>query len=353
MRLKAIAMFEFQLHWLTKQDDTIIDEVAAELESRLGNNIWLNTLLFDILSRLGRLEPPVSEEQAREEVRDLLEQLKSHAPYEKDETGHTLAKRANGIVGLLFEEVFSNTYFPVLDGLAPADKAALFNAASMDTEYTGNHDYLLRELLVLKQKSSKGVFEKYCCRAPRRESFEVGLEQKLFADGIAGLAAIDEPLPEWVDQNASPSIAWKALREIVYLELVGRTQEADQFWQEMESEDPLGGVVALLEFRNYAWDIYGQPRLEFTPEKTAGRRVKRLLEIGLKNWSRLNLGFLDGRFFGDGFATACSILGEIGDEESVKLLEPFTPDGAKGAMAVETIRAIKKRLRPPQPGSSL
>jgi hypothetical protein len=59
MRLKAIAMFEFQLHWLTKQDDTIIDEVAAELESRLGNNIWLNTLLFDILSRLGRLEPPV------------------------------------------------------------------------------------------------------------------------------------------------------------------------------------------------------------------------------------------------------------------------------------------------------
>jgi hypothetical protein len=41
-------------------------------------NIFTNTSLFDILSRLGRLEPPVSEEQARDEVRDLLEQLKIH-----------------------------------------------------------------------------------------------------------------------------------------------------------------------------------------------------------------------------------------------------------------------------------
>jgi hypothetical protein len=341
MRLKAIDMFEFQLHWLTKQDDTIIDEVASELESRLGNNIFTNTSLFDILSRLGRLEAPVSEEQAREEVRDLLEQLKSLPPGEKDETGRTLAQRANGIVGNIFEEVFSNAYFSVLDGLAATDKAALLNAASMDTQYTGNHDFMLKELITLKQKSSKSVFEKYCCRAPR-ESFEVGSEHKLFTDGIVGLAAIGEPLPDWVDQNVSPSIAWKALREIVYLELVGRTQEADPFWQEIESEDPLGGAVALLELQNYSRRAYGQHELEFAPEKTASSRLKRLLEIGLKNWSRLDLGFLDGRFFRDGFTTACSILGEIGDEETVKLLEPFTQDGAKGAIAIETIRAIKK-----------
>jgi hypothetical protein len=42
------------------------------------------------------------------------------------------------------------------------------------------------------------------------------------------------------------------------------------------------------------------------------------------------------------------MLGEIGDEETVMLLEPFIQDGAKGAVAIETIRAIKKRLRAPQ-----
>jgi hypothetical protein len=155
-------------------------------------------------------------------------------------------------------------------------------------------------------------------------------------------------LPDWVGENVSPSIAWKALREIVYLELAGRTQEADPLWQEIESEDPLEGVVALLEFRNYAWKPYDLGKLEFVPEKTASSPLKRVLEIGLKNWSRLNLGFLDGRFFGDGFGTACSILSGIGDEETVKLLEPFTQDGAKGATAIQTIRAIKKRLRSPQ-----
>jgi hypothetical protein len=48
-----------------------------------------------------------------------------------------------------------------------------------------------------------------------------------------------------------------------------------------------------------------------------------------KNWSRLNLGFLDGEFFGDGFEMACSFLGEIGDEETVELLEAFTQDAEK------------------------
>jgi hypothetical protein len=90
---------------------------------------------------------------------------------------------------------------------------------------------------------------------------------------------------------------------------------------------------------------YERQELQFAHEKTAPRRVKRLLEIGLKNWSRLNLGLLDGRSFGDGFGTACSILEEIGDEETVTLLEPFTQDGAKGTTAIETIREIKKRLR--------
>jgi hypothetical protein len=99
MRLRAIDMFEFQLRWLTKQDDAVIDEVASELESRLGDNIFTNTSLFEILSRLDRLESPVSEEQAREEVCDLLEQLKTRSPDEKDEKGRTLAQRANGIVG--------------------------------------------------------------------------------------------------------------------------------------------------------------------------------------------------------------------------------------------------------------
>ena len=347
MRLEAIEMFQFQLRWLTQQDKSVIDEVVTELESRFGDNGFINISLYELLFQLDPQEPPVSEEQAREEVDCLLAELKSHRPDEQDEFGVTLAQRANGFVGKIFEEIFMGAYFPVFNSLAPGDKAALLNAAAMDEEYNGDHDFILQKLVTLKQKSSKSVFEKFCRRAPG-ESFRLGLKHKLFAGAIAGLAAIGEPLPDWVDQNVSPSIAWKALREIVYVELVGRRQEADPLWQEIESEDPLGGVVALLEFWNYAWKEYDQPKLEFAPEKTAAHRVKRLLEIGLKNWSRLNLGLLDGRSFGDAFSTACSILGEIGDEETGKLLESFAQDGAKGATAIETVRAIKKRLRAPQ-----
>jgi len=103
----------------------------------------------------------------------------------------------------------------------------------------------------------------------------------------------------------------------------------------------------LLEFWTYGTREYERQELQFAPEKTPPRRVKRLLEIGLKNWSRINLGLLEGRYFGDAFSMACSVLGVIGDEETVNLLEPFTQDGAKGAVAIETIRTIKELLRRP------
>jgi hypothetical protein len=50
-----------------------------------------------------------------------------------------------------------DAYFPVFDNLTPADKAALLNAATMDEQYIGNYDFMLNELVTLKQKSSKSV----------------------------------------------------------------------------------------------------------------------------------------------------------------------------------------------------
>ena len=49
---------------------------------------------------------------------------------------------------------------------------------------------------------------------------------------------------------------------------------------------------------------------------------------------------------------ACSVLGTIGNEETVKLLEQFTQDGIKGAGAIETIVMIRKRLRFATPSAS-
>jgi hypothetical protein len=176
----------------------------------------------------------------------------------------------------------------------------------------------------------------------------VGSEQKFFAASIAGPVAIGEPLPDWAEENASPFIAWEAVREIYYLELAGRLNETDLLWREIESEDPLGGVVALLQLWMYANSQFGRTDAKFAPEKTAPWQVKRLLEIGVKNWSRLDLEDTERRFFGDAFGTACSVLSLIGDEETVKLLESFAQDGGRGATAIEAIRTIKRRLRSPE-----
>jgi hypothetical protein len=344
-RLKAMDMIQFQLRWLREEKPEFIKEVATELESRLSNNALLNTTLFEILSRLGKVESPTNEEDAEQEIRQILDNLKERSPSEPDYTGRTLAERAHGVISNIFEDIFMDAYFRPFDALEPADKAILLNAAAMDTRHSFNHDFILSELVALKQKSSKSVFQMFCCRAPG-DSSHMGSEHKFFTDAIAGLAAIQEPLPEWVGDNSSPSVAWKAIREIFYLELLGRSKETGLIWDEIESEDPLGGAVALVQVWKYANTGCGREHPRFLPEESAPTRVKRLLEIGLQNWSRLDLGHLgDERYFGNPFQTVCEVLGRVGDEESVPVLEGFTQDTKKGSPAIEAIRSIKRRLQ--------
>lgn len=329
MRLKAMDMIEFQLRWLSEEKPEFIDEVAIELESRLSNNALLNTTLFEILSRLGKVESPTNEDDTEEEIRQILGDLKECSPSEPDYTGRTLAERAHGIISNIFEDIFMDTYFHAFYALEPADKATLLNAAAMDMRHSFNHDFMLSELVALKQKSSKSVFQMFCCRTPE-DSSHVGSEHKFFTDAIAGLAAIQEPLPEWIGDNSSPSVAWKAIREIFYLELLGRSKETALIWDEIEAEDPLGAVVALVQVWKYANIGCGREHPRFLPEESAPTRVKRLLGIGLQNWSRLDLGHLgDERYFGNPFQTVCEVLGKVGDEESVPVLEGFIQDTKK------------------------
>src|SRR5260221_1912774 len=136
----------------------------------------------------------------------------------------------------------------------------------MDLRFSFNDDFFLAEIVKLKQKSSKKVFQMFCCRTAKR-TFQLGQEHRLFAASVVGLAAIEEPLPEWVDGNSSPCVAWKALREIFYGELTGRIDRAESLWKHIESEDPLGGVSALLQLRFYANDPLIDSQVRFLPEE--------------------------------------------------------------------------------------
>jgi hypothetical protein len=82
---------------------------------------------------------------------------------------------------------------------------------------------------------------------------------------------------------------------------------------------------------------------EFHPELKAPEYVKRLMEIGLKNFDRIDFGDL-GFGFSNPFTLLCQILEIVGDDQTAGLLETLASDQQKGP---DAIRKIKQRLRCP------
>jgi hypothetical protein len=348
LQLQATEMFSMQVLWLTQHAADRVPEVVKELEARLGDNPILNSVLFDLLSRLGSLEPPVSIEAASEEAAELLEELSNSSPNSQNALGITLAQRAYHFLGCIFEEVFSESYFHAYEGLDSESKSALLNAAALDTSTGFNHDWIFEELVKLAHRSSYTLFADYCRKAPPPGGFHVGQSTKLFLASVIGLARIGASLPDWQDENQSPSVAWKTARDLFYNTLVGRIDENAALWQYLESEDPLGGVSVLLHIRCFLGQLEFRYPVKFLPEFEAPASVKRLMEIGLKNFDSIDFGDLD-RFSNDPFAMLCRILEMVGDEQTIGLLERLTPDQQKGPDAIRAIRQIKQRLRCPAP----
>jgi hypothetical protein len=109
---------------------------------------------------------------------------------------------------------------------------------------------------------------------------------------------------------------------------------------------PWGGVSVLLHIVHYLKQMEFSCPIKYHPEGTSPREVKRLMEIGLKNFDRIDFGDLR---YSDPFALLCQILEKVGDEQTASLLEPFVSDQQKGAVAIKTFRGIKQRLRFPDP----
>ena len=345
LQLHAIDMFRMQAYRLLEKAHDQLAALVQEIDSRLGDDPLLNTGLVELLSMLGSLESPVSLEAADSEVERLLTELRNR---DLDSTNAPeVCRRAYRFVSNIFEEVVSEPYTHAYDSLGIDDKAALLNAAASGVPIysTITLDWILDELARLAHPSARSVFDRYCNAAPKWGEPFVGETTKHFLTSIFGLSRISMPLPEWCDESRSPSIAWKLMRDLFYAYLVG-VSDHRELWMQLESEDPLGGVSVLLHTFYFLKQMEFTCPIQYHPEVTSQRELKRLMEIGLKNFDRIEFG--DLRFL-DPFALLCQILEKVGDEQTVRLLATLISDQQKGTDAIHAIRKIKQRLRCPEP----
>jgi hypothetical protein len=340
----GIELLEAHQIWLTHQPSDVRDQLCAYLDAKLGINLYLNTFIFPVLDFLGGLDCGVSDEAAKDEGERILRELKgeilpSPEMLEVANLGLTINCRAAGFIGRMVAEFGSRPYMMAFGDLTEDDKILLLESAALAKESSSDADFILRELIRYGRSFSVPAFAKYCYSPPEPKMGDVN-ESELFAWAVIGLARLGAPLPNW--KGGTEGAAWRIMREILYAEFSGAEIDENTLWRELETEDPLGGCVAFLELLDNFWLDHGEPPLEFTPEKSCPLGVKRILEIGVKNWSRLPFRAKPG--FKE-FQTVCKLLIEVGDEETVGVLEDFVFDANYGQLAIKAIRALKDKAR--------
>jgi len=102
------------------------EELAEFISSLQTTNIFLGTTLVEVLMAYGLVTSPVSPEEAREQVDQVLTAAEGTAPREL----------AYKIVSNIFEDIFQGAYWDAIEELTPPDRIRLLVQAALWGPFT-------------------------------------------------------------------------------------------------------------------------------------------------------------------------------------------------------------------------
>jgi hypothetical protein len=170
-------------------DVELKERAVSMLDSYLGENPFVNGLVFEAKSILEAMPPPVSLHEARSEAKAIASAdaaeaggLAELAALTEKSAEEIIAERAHAFVGSIFEDVFQGVYYEVYRDLEPADRLAVLLWASKHRP--GFHSsWIFGELLQINDAAALAACE-YTLRAV---DFDSSFQQD---DTGAAIAAI-------------------------------------------------------------------------------------------------------------------------------------------------------------------
>ena len=171
-----------------------------------------------------------------------------------------------------------------------------------------------------------------------------------FLLAVIGCAKLDHELPPWQMEGDSSVQAWGIIREIVYHHVKASSSSIaaiDELWLNLRAEAQFGAADALFLMKRGSAFTDGRNELSVNLEERYPEDIKAIMERSLLNLDRLTSVAKFGQSDHHTHERATyiiSVLGRIGDANTVEVLKQVVSDEELGKSAIAAIKAIKARV---------
>jgi len=297
-------------------------------------------------------EPPVSEEDALTEMRDLVEATDDPTAVQAEcadlfETTWPQYRRdaAYGAIGKIFEDIFMGTYFTAYNALAVGQRKKLLELAAMTSRPGFHIDWVLGQLQPIADAESVPIFYRFITELDE-ESSSTQEVVGAFLTSVRCYAQHCQQPPPIPDGANVDRRAWSVVGSILFWwikgpNVIGASESISLGWSMLTDEMSLCFPDILQKINESQW----LNREHFiNVSRLFPAQVRILLETGIKHRHSLTSLFRYGGS-SDERVLQCVIrtLEEVGEESSISVLEDLTEDPKFGRSAVQAIQALRRR----------
>jgi hypothetical protein len=321
--------------------DSTRAEVKGFLASFETKDLGLSTSLIETMARYEMIEPIVSIGQVRDEIANCLSQ-----PEDSE-----ARQAAYSIVTNQLEELLSDEYFLGVEELDRADKVTLWTMAALGApSYGFATDWILGQLLKWNDLATLPAFERWATSLDTSNPFAQGATL-CYVRGVIGCAQFRDIPPQLAIKSDNNWLAWQHYGEIIFwLNRASITStevesRCEPVWATLHDRLLLAAVDPLFRFEQAgrtATDDSGTMHLQLA--RRFPGQLRRILEAALPRAQEFTSLF---QYRDSGAVTRrlISLLGAVGDERTVALVEPYTGDPGLGASAIAAVRQLRERMK--------
>ncbi|ABW12082.1 NERD domain protein [Parafrankia sp. EAN1pec] len=303
-------------------------------------NLGLSTTIVEALYSFGEIEPQISRKVADDEIREVLEK-----PADDSEA----CGRAYGIVSNSFEDVLGPHYFEAIEALGKNDRVRLLTKAALGVNHGFWLDWVLGELLKLRDPQAIPAFERYATAFDvRSPSPQEAVSCYILA--MQGCGNFLDTPPRFHQSMTVDLEAWQCYGAITFwlahpMPAIERADRCAPIWARLATElveaaaDPLYQLAQTYVKDQDAGKHLGHNLvLDTFPDE-----VRVILEAAASNFDRQTAIF---RAFDpiERSQYVLRTLGLVGNEGSLRLIEPYIEDPSLGSTAIETLKALRARF---------
>jgi hypothetical protein len=353
LRLAGTDLIHSMRHEAEEEGLQRLEQIRAVLNGFETKNIFINSMVVEVLAMYEGFEPPVSPDAALEEISSIVDTDQPPSPedlklLEPQQTWEQFQRdRAYDALGKIFEDIFQGSYFSAYSQLSVPEKARILSLAAMASRPGFHTDWILIELLNHGDANALPVFRHFASRLDRDTSVPQDMIGAYLA-GVRGCARWSEAPPVYLDTSSKDHLAWGAVGEILFwtlraLESQDSRRRIEDLWHILRKECAMALPDILHNLQHSQWRFdKGSPPIDLV--EICPDQVRPILHEAIPNRRGLTSlfrhgGSVDSRVF----QNVISDLGRIGDEASITALNQILDDSEWGRFAVAAVHAIRAK----------